>query len=369
MEKESLIKNSYDMIYLAGCAVNNEIPDKQKINSMNLNELFRVCQGNSLTACVAYALESAGIANNNFTQAKAKSIRKNILFDAERKKILKRFEEEKIWYMSLKGALLKEIYPKIGMRQMSDNDILYDAQFRNKVHDIMTDLGFKCQHFGKGNDDAYFKEPIFNFEMHHRLFSESSPLLNDYYKNIKKHLIKSDNYEYHFSNEDFYIYMIAHEYKHYSLYGTGVRSLLDTYVFLKFYNNSLDFNYINNELRKMNINEFEVKNRELAFKVFSNKKLTSKEADMLNYYIFSGTYGTFETKVKNDINKTSKKSTYIFRRIFPPMSEIKVSFPFFYRYKILIPVLLFIIRPIKALTVKRTQLKNEIKILKKIDKN
>lgn len=44
-----------------------------------------------------------------------------------------------------------------------------------------------------------------------------------------------DGYEKHFSREDFYIYLVAHEYKHYFLGGTSLRSLADTYIYLKKY--------------------------------------------------------------------------------------------------------------------------------------
>ena len=122
MEQAEFRKNAADMIYLTTCAINNEKPKQERIEKLNLPELFEVCQKHILTACVAYALESAGIKDSAFSQAKEKAIRKNILLDTERRTILRRLEEEKIWYMPLKGALLHNWYPKLGMRQMSDND-------------------------------------------------------------------------------------------------------------------------------------------------------------------------------------------------------------------------------------------------------
>lgn len=46
------------------------------------------------------------------------------------------------------------------------------------------------------------------------------------------------------------IYMIAHEYKHFSKGGTGLRSLLDTYVFLRHCDETLDKEYVESELKK-----------------------------------------------------------------------------------------------------------------------
>ena len=62
---------------------------------------------------------------------------------------------------------------------------------------------------------------------------------------------------YHFTPEDFYVYLVAHEYKHYVRGGTGLRSLLDVYVFLRRMGDSLDRDYIRRETDKLNITEFE----------------------------------------------------------------------------------------------------------------
>ncbi len=122
-------KSAYDMLYLTSCALNNVIPDKNKIESMNLENLFEMCQFHSLTYIVCMALESVGMELPEYwTQAKAKAIRKVLLLDAERRKIFDFIDKNGIWYMPLKGVILKEYYPSIGMRQISDNDILCDIE-------------------------------------------------------------------------------------------------------------------------------------------------------------------------------------------------------------------------------------------------
>ncbi len=136
------------MIYLTACAINDRMPRQERVERLELPNLFEVSQKHILTACVAYALESAGVKDNDFTQAKEKAIRKNILLDAERGNILRKLEAEKIWYMPLKGSILKDWYPKLGMRQMSDNDILCYSKKMAEVRDIFLDEGYECEHFG-----------------------------------------------------------------------------------------------------------------------------------------------------------------------------------------------------------------------------
>lgn len=369
MEKSEYRENAYAMIYLTTCAINGKIPEQEQLAHLDLEPLFEVCQSHILTACVAYALESAGVQDHHFKQAKEKAIRKNILLDTERKKILNRLEAGKIWYMPLKGALLKTWYPKLGMRQMSDNDILCDGSYRANIKEMMIDLGFTCEHYGWGNNDAYFKPPVCNFEMHNELFhADHIGKLHEYYEDVKTRLMKDENnaFGYHFRTEDFYIYITAHEYKHFSDGGTGVRSLVDTYIFLRKFNDTLDWAYLATELAKLGIADFEKQNRELAMKVFSGQKLTDAESELLDYYILSGTYGLVQNRVAHEMERVAEgsKARYIFYRIFPSMDKIKTYWPFFYRHKWMIPVL-WLYRPFHGLFINRKKIKAELKQLNK----
>lgn len=367
MEKSEFRKNAYDMIYLTACAVNGKVPKKERVEKIDKEKLFEVSETHILTAAVAYALESAGVKEDNFTQAKEKSVRKNIIMDMERSKILARLEKEKIWYMPLKGSIIKDWYPKLGMRQMSDNDILCADERRKDVKYLMEDLGFVCQHYEVGNDDTYYKEPVCNFEMHNELFRVNhDEKLYNYYKNIKEKLVKDsgNEYGYHFRNEDFYLYMMSHDYKHYMRGGIGVRSLFDIYIFMKRFGKSLDFEYISEEAKKLGAYDFEKNSRELAIKICTFSPLTLEDKKALDYYIFSGAYGTVLNWIKSGINRESSKKAYVLHRIFPPMKQIKVTDPFFYRHKYLIPFL-WVWRFFRAMTVSRKTVMGEIKELTK----
>ena len=357
-------KNAEIMIYLTSCAVNGVLPNREKLTSVSLPMLFEVCQSHVLTAVVAYALESVGIQDKAFIQAKAKAIRKNILLDVERAEIFNYMEKEHIWHMPLKGALLKDWYPKAGMRQMSDNDILYDSKFRNQTRKMMAERGFTLKG-SSDNVDEYCKKPVYNFELHTALFTEyKKEKIYHYYSEIKNKLEKDTDrqYGYHFRTEDFYLYMITHEYKHYTGGGTGVRSLLDTYIFMKKFGSSLNRDYLDREFRKIGILEFEQQNYRLAMKVFQSGHLTEQEKNLLKYYIFSGTYGSFEHAGKNKVEQKETKKEYIFHRCFPSPEEVKPWFPFFYEHQWLMPVL-WAIRPFRGLFFHGKTIKAEIKYL------
>ena len=372
MTREEYQSAISDVIYLAGCVVNDRIPDKERVKKINMDHLYRASQKHMLTAIVDHALKSAGIRDEKFHQAWAKSIRKITAMDIDKNLLFEEMEKEKIWYMPLKGILIKDLYPSIGLREMSDFDILFDKDYAQKVHDILLKLGFTSDHFGKGNHDVYFKQPVSNFEMHSALFGEDQEqAIYQYYHNIKPHLIKDEGnqYGYHFSNEDLYIYLTVHEHKHYDAGGTGLRSVLDTYVFWKKFGSQLDTNYISAEAQKLGIGNFEQQNRSLALHLFGNGQLTENDQDMLEYIIYSGAYGTLQHIVENKIKKYNNaekgKLTFIKNRLFLPLEEVRIHYPFYYKHKILLPVL-FVYRIGRALTVSRKTTKNTLKILKKL---
>ena len=340
MSKEEYRAVLDDVIWLSACAVNGEVPDAKRIKGMDLDLLYRASRRHLLTAIVGYALEGAGVNDHVFTQAKAKAIRKLGLMDAEMAVLFGRLEQAGIWYAPLKGTVLKDFYPAYGLRQMADHDILFDEKYADEVKSILEDMGFASEHFGASNHDCYYKKPVCNFEMHRTLFGESHEnSFQEYYGGVKERLLKDgDNrYGYHFSPEDFYVYMIAHEYKHYSGGGTGLRSLLDTYVYLNKNGDGMDFSYIVRELERMGIADFELRNRELSRHLFSGEVLTEEEEKMLGYILDSGTYGTIKHSVENQIAKKGRWG-YFWSRAFLPYDQMVRIFPVLKTLPVLLPV-------------------------------
>lgn len=360
-----------ELIYLAYCSVNGIIPDKKRTENINLEQLYAVSKHLTLVSLIAFALESADIQDSRFEKAKEKAMRKNLFLDTERKALFAYFENKGIWYMPLKGSILKDIYPEYGMRQMADNDILYDVTYQEDVKSYFESKGYEISSYKKGVHDVYKKPPVLNFEMHSSLFGVMHDLTwQEYYSNVKNKLIKdTDNkYGYHFSDDDFYIYITTHEYKHYSNGGTGLRSLVDRYVFIK--NKVLNWNYIESECQKLGIAEFEKESRKLALNLFGFENgLTESDETrlkMLDVYLHSGTYGLLENSIKKGLDTSDgSKIKYFMSRVFPSMSYYQTYFPILYKFRMLIPFFI-VYRFFKVIICRRKMLKNYIRILCRI---
>ena len=380
------VKAGCEMVYLLTCAVHGTLPEQSEVEQMDLTHLYLMAKNHSLTAIVCMALEASDIFSvckdaqlvKTWKDGKDKAIRKDLMLDAERKEILSFMEKNGIWYMPLKGILLKEMYPKLGMRQMADNDILYDQQCQKELVKFMTSRGYKPSHIGKGNHDIYKKAPIYNYELHTALYGAAhDKKYQKYYRNVKQRLIKDkDNcFGYHFSQEDFYIYITTHAYKHYNGKGTGLRSLLDIYMFLQQEEGNLNWDYIENELKEFGIMEFERESRELCKKLFSEKPygLTQKEWEIFIYYLDSGTYGTMKNSVEKKLRKyqpdkkpvtSVTKIKYYIRRVIPGMEFYKSHASFVYRHKCLIPFYL-VFRLVSGLIRNGKKIGKEIQLVHK----
>lgn len=391
------------LLYLIRCALNEEIPDKLPENC-TWEEVWNFAKRSNVEATAWPAVKSFEDTLDKELFRKWKGTANSVLyrelqFDVEREKILARMSENGISWLPLKGIYLKEDYPKPGMRYMCDNDILYgfvepdktggfrirgETEEQQKketkkaqklLQKLMEDMRYQTKELN-GNHDAYHKKPMFNFEMHRDLLPKFFPLY-EYYENPWKRAVlnKDAKYGYHFMDEDKYLFMIVHAFKHYSISGCGIRTLADEYVFLKRREHTMNWDYIQKELETLKLAKFEQQMRTAAVHAFSkNQTLTEQDLEMMDYMLKNGTYGTEHTRIKNEIIKLQKeekdsngKKKYIWQRIFFPEDKMKEYYPFFYKHKSM-RVFLPFYRVIKGLIIHPKKLINEFQILKKIKK-
>ena len=360
-----------DLIWLAACAVNGEVPDRARAAAVKLEHLYAAAQQHQLTAAAGMALRSAGLGNDAFDQETAKAQRKNALLDADRAALFARLDEEGIWHTALKGAVLKDLYPRFGMRQMADYDILIDADRAGDARAVMESLGFTAERFGRNNDDAYYKPPVSNFELHTALFDpRREPRAAAYYRDVKGRLVKDEGNAcgWHFTPEDFYIYLVAHEHKHFAHNGTGLRSFLDVYVFWKARGGTLDLPYIAAETEKLGIADFERRSRSLALHLFGGEALTEEDQALLEDVAGSGTYGSVRQRVKNGVSDMGGgargRLRYFCSRVFLPPERIRTTHPLVYRHRVLLPFF-YAGRLLHAILFRSGRVKKELRALRR----
>lgn len=403
------LKTYYMVIKILGDFVNNKIIDKDFFNEniidvaneensqkIYIGRIYYIAKKHNLVSIMAQAMENMGFESDSdvwkrWLKEKNRLIYKSVLMDVEREAIQEFFEKNNIWYMLLKGMVIRKYYPAPELREMADNDILFDNKYSKEVYEFMTARGYKSDDYNKGYHDEYLKPPAYNFEMHRQLVSSKErPKWYEYYKDVKSILIKDTNEnretaansesnntsnQFYFSDNDFYVYFIVHTYKHFLNSGMGLRTVLDVYLYVSNLQEKLDFDYIEEQLKKLDAYDFEQTFRSIAFKMFDENLedikwwdlFDVKEQEMLSYVLDAGTYGNLENSVahkmgytKGEKKKTSDKARYIFRRLFPSMDTIEEFFPFFYKHKWAIPFL-YIYRIGKIPFTRRKKVAGELK--------
>ena len=145
------------VICLCKCSVVSRIPNKEIVKKYNLKHLYEASNRHTVTAMVGFALQSCGLIDDQFKQAIAKAQRKNILLGFEKDAVFKALDCAGIWHMAIKGTIIRDWYPKLGMRESADCDMLFDREYEEKVREIMIGLGYTVESYGGGHHDVYFK--------------------------------------------------------------------------------------------------------------------------------------------------------------------------------------------------------------------
>ena len=261
--------------------------------------------------------------------------------------ICEKLDEMQVRHILLKGSVIKNYYPSPDMRTMGDIDILVDADRCDEVVKAFIEDGFEFA--GKGDLHTNIRKGNAYVEFHRSMVDSFHTVLSEYYGDGFGRAEQCDgSFSYELTDGDFYVFLIAHIAKHYRHGGTGIRSLLDLYVYEKALPD-LDFEYINKELEKIGLLEFCKKIRKIAFNWYSGD--FDGKFDLMSEYIAAGgVYGIEGTEMQNsyifdhiDEDIRFQKIKTLFRIVFLGYDELKIRYPFLEGKKFLLP-LFWIIR-------------------------
>ncbi len=416
-----MTENQAGLIYLLASALGGIPPEPAVLRRMNIPEIAREAARHSVSAMCCAALASAGVYDSHggsdglhsasdksrdaasdgivasdeatahalaqLRERREKSVRKIMLLDCEREAILAELDRAKIWYTTLKGIGIKQLYPAVGMREMSDNDILFDPKGRAQVRDIMIGRGYTVRSYGTYHHDTYTRAPIYNYEMHIDLIApDCIELFQNYFSTISERLIWDDTspdrscYARRMTPADEYAYTLAHIRKHLLSHGTGIRSLCDIYVIARAKGGEPDAETAE-LLRRIGLDGLEALLRRAAYALFSepvqpdmlSQRLDEDLMQIVDLCLSCGTYGNISYSIINDIMAHSSgdrltllgRLGYLRRRAFPPASWFRRHYDFLDRRPYLIPFFALRRLTYKAFGARR-RLRREVRALREV---
>ena len=295
---------------------------------------------------------------------------------AERDKLYELFAEAGIRILPLKGCLLKEMYQQQEFRQMADLDILIDHENMVTAQRIMEEAGYKSpEYLGVGNHDEYVKKPWCSVEIHRAVLPKH--LKNaDKYKDIweRAYEEKSGSVIYRLSWDDFYVYMLEHFAKHLYTGGSGIRFVMDVYVFLQNKGQELNQNYLKEQLKDRELWEFKKLVEQLADNWFK-KGITGVFKETEELIITSGIYGTKEQDYRVKINELNRKYhfrglsyvAYVGKQAFLKYEQMCMLYPILEKHAVLLPFC-WIHRILKIVIKKQYKIKKMISFMSRMDK-
>lgn len=295
-------------------------------------------------------------------------------------------EKEGIDHLPFKGFAFKALYPNPSLRQMSDLDFFLRKEDRGRVREILEGLSYETIHFGSGSQDVYYKAPAVHVEMHFGLsFSCTGRMDDRYFQQLFRETLDRPSDSHRKDPDDVvsYAYMIAHLAKHYLGYGTGVRSVLDVYLFSGNKQETADSEAFAELLSRTGLLDFYRHLRKLSEIWFDDRPSEPLYEQMGAYILQSGIYGHRKNHARNAISRDqhATASTYFFRHLaslcFPSPSHMKNTYPWADRSILLLP-LTYPVRAAEILLTRRNRLRlfnltrrlsyEEIRTLRKLHK-
>ena len=261
---------------------------------------------------------------------------------AEFDRILSAFNEKKIDHMPLKGAVIRDLYPHMEMRLMSDADILVRSEQYERQKKIMLENGYK--EIVESDHEYVWEKKNTHIELHKRLIPSYN---KDYYAYFGDGwklacLENGSESKYRMQKEDELIYIFVHYAKHYRDAGIGIKHITDFYMYLKKYTD-INWKYVECELKKLKLLEFWKNTRSLVDVWFYDKECDEITAHMTHKIFSGGAYGTYEAHVLSEGVKISKKTKNVRRKallrsIFPSFQDMKQEYKFLSRVSVLYPL-------------------------------
>ncbi len=243
-----------------------------------------------------------------------------ILYDQA--KTVSLLKDEKIDFVLLKGAVIRELYPKNVIRTSCDIDILIHEEDMESAAELLRRSGYKIVAYNF-HDIAFVTDSDTKVELHFNI-CENDERLDIVLKDAWNYVVKGDNGNLVFTNEFFLFHQFAHMEHHFIHGGCGIKPFIDLYVV----ENSIGLNFENIKalLDRAKLYDFAREMTALSKAIFDGE-FSEFQIKLLSYIFDGGAYGRIDNKVA--LGKIASGGTfgYLLKRFFLPYKDMKDCYP------------------------------------------
>lgn len=270
------------------------------------------------------------------------------------KLLLQELEREAIDCILFKGFILRDYYPVPELRTFGDVDFVIRKEDRARCDTLMKSLDFASK-------DTW--EPVYSYHRDTEYYEIHTDVMEidvsdkadyaAYYSHIWEHVQPDQEHPHRFTftPEFHFLYLLTHIAKHISGSGAGIRMYLDIAFFIRHFGNTLDWQWIAQELKV------------LQFEAFANMVLTAVQQwfgaasplllkpvapqiqeDFLEFTLEGGIYGyvgrdksvVFLKQQDRNEEDLSKFKT-LMHHAFPPVKSMKNRYTYLQKHPWLLP--------------------------------
>jgi hypothetical protein len=323
-----------------------ELPEdfSSTLSVEKLESLYRLSLRHDIAHLVGDALMKSGVMSDRddvesrFLKARELAIYRYTQMQHEYKRILSALEGGGVPHVPLKGAIVRQYYPKPWMRTSCDIDILVKPSDLQRAKRLLLDsLGYSYKGEYTEHDVSLVSPSGVCLELHYELLDGDDECGAEVLSSVWEHTVLADglSFCYLMTDEAFYFYHVAHMARHFRHGGCGIRSVLDLWLL----NNGAEFD---REKRQKLLLQGGLLSFASAMERLSDVWFADKDGDELilelsEYIRIGGVYGNADNRVRVQSTKAGGRFKYLMSRIFISNKALKKKYPILERRPYLIP--------------------------------
>ncbi len=364
------------IVVLRAFVTGSEIDDKIKAEFLPevIEKLFNISEEHDVTQIVSEVLFKNGLLSKGkkitekYKESQITALYRYMNIEREQQSIYNLFESNKIEFIPLKGAVIRQYYPDPYMRTSCDIDVLVrEEDLQRAAGLLVANLSYTRRETVDFHDISLFSPSGVHLELHYNI-KEKREDLDKLLIKVWDYCIGSEKGEYHkLETPEFYIFHhIAHMVNHFLRGGCGIRPFIDLYFIIK------EMKYDNVKLLSMlkmaKCEEFYDSIVHCIEVWFGAEKPSERSRLIEEFLLKGGIYGTKSNRIKIDQSKKGGKNGYLFSRIFLSYDILKYKYVVLQKCKILLPFV-WIIRILSLFSrEKRKRMFRELELRRKISK-
>ena len=349
---------------------------KNLITPEILSPLFELSKRHDLAHMVCEALDKNGLLpkdsemKKRFAYEKSMAIYRHEQMAYELDEVCNALEKEKIPFLPLKGAVLKQYYPQPWMRTSCDIDILVKPEDHERALLFLKDaFGYEIPD-GKNSHEQSLHGETSHIELHYCLGDNGE--IEKAFSSLwdKAQTVEGKNYWYESSAPHFYLYHIFHMVHHFEDGGgCGVRPFIDLWLMHKNAYFTQDLDQTEKWLAEYNLLTFAKVATAFSKVIMEDEEKDELLSKLCHYILSGGVYGTLSNLVLTQQSKKGGRFSYFLRRIFMPYKDLAFKYPLLKKCPVLFPFYQ-VVRWVKLIFSKksRRRAKNEFASSKRVDK-